>query len=49
MGTPSLRCTELLSIHQPPSWAPLYSIPTYSSPYLTPRAHPSVEVNKGLS
>lgn len=49
MGTPSLRCTELLSAHQPPSWAPLYSIPTYSSSYLIPHAHPSVGVNKGFS
>lgn len=49
-GTPSLRCTEqLLSTYQPPSWAPLYSIPTYSSSYLIPQAHPSVGVNKGFS
>lgn len=49
MGTPSLRCTELPSIHQPASWALLYSNPTYSSPYLTPHVHPSVGVNKGFS
>lgn len=48
MGTRSLRCTELLSICLPPPWAPLYSIPTYSSPYLTPHAHPSVGINKGF-
>ena len=46
---PSLRCTELLPTHQPPSWAPLYSVPAYSSSYLTPRAHPSVGANKRFS
>lgn len=49
MGTPSLRCTELPPTHQPPSWTPLYSIPTYPSSYLTPHAHPSTGANKGFS
>lgn len=49
MGTPSLRCTELLPTNQPPPWPPLYSTPAYSSSYLTPHAHPSVGANKGFS
>lgn len=36
MGTHSLRCTELSPTQQPPSWAPLYSIPPFQFLFNTP-------------